>query len=226
MPRVALVFAFILCAACGTPGRQAPSAAVVAAAEVMVPDSVPLIRPDVYLATPNPFPIDTSTDRNLVRAQNLAPRNWTMKHARPCNPVALADTTGWQPIDRSGTLKAVTYYPGSWRQIAIKLPPAFARDTGFRSYHGGYSWANGQSYFRIESGYWSPRPTVPVVRHCRVETRAGPYIVEQEHRGGLHVFTAQPLDSVWRPSLGIQGAAPTRESLRIPWTAFVLMSPP
>ena len=191
-----------------------------------------LIRPDSFVPVPNPFPIDTPADRSslaMTRARNTAPRVWAMQHARPCRPVSLADTTGWESIlpTEGPRPSAVTAYPGAGLGRArIILPPAFTRDTAFRSYHGGYGWAAGETKFRMESGYWGVQYAGKIVTACRVVTAAGAYVVQESMQDGRYSFYAFPVDSVWRPSVMISGVATTEQGLRGPWTAFALMTPP
>jgi hypothetical protein len=179
------------------------------------PTTVPerlMIGPEEYLRAPRPFPIDlgaTSTRLDSVRAGNLAPRNWGMANARPCRAVALVDTAGWQRID------------------GLSLPAEFARDSSFRSYHGGLKWKAGDLGLIMENGWWGVAyDSGGYLTSCRVQARSGEYIVSQARTPTGFEFRAFPWDPRWRPSGAIVGHAPTEERLRILWTAFLAMVPP
>ena len=98
-----------------------------------------MIGPEEYVRGPRPFPINlnaTSTRLDSLRAENLAPRQWGMANAKLCRAISLADTVGWQ---RDGTLL---------------LPAGFARDSSFRSYHGGLKWRGKDAALIVENGWY------------------------------------------------------------------------
>jgi hypothetical protein len=61
---------------------------------------------------------------------------------------------------------------------------------------------------------------------CRVNARAGEYIVRETRTATGFEFTAFPWDPRWGPSSGIVAQAPTEDGLRVLWTAFMTMLPP
>lgn len=171
-----------------------------------------MIGPEEYVRAPRPFPTNfdaTSTRLDSIRAVNLTPRHWGMANARPCRAVALVDTAGWQ---RNGD---------------ISLPPEFAPDSSFRSYHGGLKWRAEELELIVENGWWSVAyDSAGYLTSCRVHARSGEYIVSEARTPAGFEFRAFPWDPEWRPSGAIVGLAPTEEGLRILWTAFMTMLPP
>ena len=177
-----------------------------------------MIRPAEYLNAPNPFPLNipaggSATDS--IRGRNLAPRDWGMSHVLPCQPVARVDTTGWVPIRI-----------GSAAGPAI-LPPSFAPDSTFRSYHGGLKWVAPGMEFAIENGWWSvPYDSAGYLTACKVKVRAGEYVVNETRTAKGFTFSAFPWNPSWGPSTMVTGSAETEEKLRALWTAFESMVPP
>ena len=171
-----------------------------------------MIGPEEYVRAPQPFPTSigpTSTQLDSIRDRNLAPRNWGMANARSCREVALVDTTSWQ------------------RHGGLSLPPGFAPDSSFRSYHGGLKWSNTELGLTVENGWWGVAyDSAGYLTSCRVHTRSGEYIVSETKTATGFEFRAFPWDPEWRPSSAIVGQAPTEEGLRVLWTAFITMVPP
>ena len=171
-----------------------------------------MIGPEEYVKAPDPFSIrlvESATRLDSVRARNLAPRNWGITHLRPCRPVDVVDTEGWELTD------------------GLPLPPGFARDSSYRSYHGGMKWQSDQLALFLVNGWWGvDYDSAGYLISCHVETRSGPYIVTEKRTASGFEFHAFPLDPAWRPSSAISGEAPTEEGLRILWTTLMLMSPP
>lgn len=151
----------------------------------------------------------TSTQADSVRARNLAPRSWGMANARPCRAIPVIATTGWQTDG------------------GLLLPPGFARDSLFRSYHGGMKWKANDLGLIVENGWWEVAyDSAGYLTSCRVSARAGEYIVSEERTATGFEFRAFPWDAAWRPSGAIVGQAPTEEGLRVLWTVFMTMRPP
>jgi hypothetical protein len=170
-----------------------------------------MIGPEEYLKGPQPFPVNlasTSTRLDTVRAQNLAPRDWGMANARPCRAVAISDTTGWK------------------REGGRLLPDGFAPDSTFRAYHGGLQWKSKDLAISVLNNWWGVVYDGGYLTSCRVNARAGEYIVRETRTATGFEFTAFPWDPRWGPSSGIVAQAPTEDGLRVLWTAFMTMLPP